>query len=135
MPLPSSIRTSTFHYNGASLRLQASFANLERLKQATGKSPFDYIFTAMDMEEVDDLMEMIRTLFFNLQADVEPYTEAQIHDWLFGEFMGFFNEENIQRVQETLGSIIGLDLKAKLEELAAEAANNTPSEDAASPKK
>ena len=132
MPLPTNIRTSTFHYNGGTLRLQATFANLEKLKQETGKSPFDYIFTAMDMDDIDELMVMIRTLFFCLQSDSEPYTKAQIHDWLFGEFMAFFNEENIQLLQETLGNIVGLDLKAKLQELAAEA---PVTEDAATKKK
>lgn len=122
MPLPSSIRTATFHYKSASLRLQATFANLEKLKQATGQSPFDYIFGAMEVDQVDETMATLRTLFFCLQADSEPHSEAEIHDWLFGDFEDFFNEENMDTVTVVLGSIIGLDIKKKLEALAAEAA-------------
>lgn len=117
MPLPNNVRTATFHFAGASLKLQASFANLEKLKQHTGKSPFEYIFTGMDETNIDEMMDMIRTLFFSLQADVEPYTEGQIHDWLFGDFAGFFTQENVQQIQDVLGHIIGEDLKSKAPEL------------------
>lgn len=132
MPIPSSVRTSVFHFGGGSLRLQATFENLEKLKSRVNQSPFDYILTTIDMENLDEMSDMIRTLFFCLQADVEVYTEAQIHDWLFGNFIGFFTEETVTLVQETLSSIIGLDLKAKLAEL--EAQNKTVEADTA-PKK
>lgn len=123
MPLPSSIRTATLSFGGATLKLQANFLNLERLKAKTGKSPFDFIFTVMDFDAPDEMIETIRTLLFCLQADAEEYTEAQIHDWLFGGFTSFFNNETLTHLHEVLGAIIGEDLKAKVSEVA-------PAEDA-----
>lgn len=120
MPLPSSIRTATLRFNNASLKLQANFANLEKLKSQTGRSPFDFIFTVMDMDDPDGMIETIRTLLVCLQADVEEYSEAQIHDWLFGGFSDFFNGDNLTHLNEVLGAIIGEDLKTKVPSTAPE---------------
>lgn len=119
MPITNNVKRTVYHFAGGSIRLASSFQNLNKLSELTGTPAFEYITVGMDVADPDMMVERIRNIIFCLQADIEEYTEEQISDWLFGDFMAFFSEDNITELSCVLAAVLGDDLRAKLEAMEA----------------
>lgn len=125
MALKSKVRTATYRFDDNSLRLQASFENLEKLRAQTGQDPITYLTSGLDVQNTGEVIKAIRTIFFCLQADDATYTEEEIHNAMFGDMAGFAKPENMNAVASALAAVLGADIQAKLAEAQSEA-DDTP---------
>lgn len=101
--LKSRIGTAVFEHDGQSIKLQANFAALEQLAQATGDDALAYI---ADFSTARQLVE----IFYHLQLDSE-YTRDEIQGAFFYSLELMMNNEKYKtQLASTIATVLGADL-------------------------
>lgn len=105
MALKNRVAVATYEYDGDEIQLQANFAALERLSEATGVDAIVYI---QSVQNIRDIVEV----FFHLQFGT-THTREEIHNAFFAEIVELEKAE----VQKKLGEAIAIMLGAKKNEV------------------
>ncbi|MGA1849473.1 hypothetical protein VH570_01380 [Sphingobium sp. HT1-2] len=105
MALKNRVAIATYEYDGDEIQLQANFAALERLSEATGVDAIVYI---QSVQNLRDIVEV----FYHLQFGT-THTREEIHNAFFAEIVELEKAE----VQRKLGEAIAIMLGAKKNEV------------------
>lgn len=105
MALKNRVAVATYEYDGDEIQLQANFAALERLSEATGQDAIVYI---QSVTTIRDIVE----IFYFLQFGT-THSREEIHNCFFAEIAELEKVE----VQEKLGKAIAIMLGAKKNEV------------------